>query len=36
MGFFMTMMFLFIRGLPLMSIFEVRTLIKPALAGGKK
>ena len=34
-GFFTFMMFLFIRGLPMISIFEVRTLIKkPAQGGG--
>jgi molybdopterin-containing oxidoreductase family membrane subunit len=33
LGFFATMMFLFIRALPMMSIFELRTLIKPAKAG---
>ena len=35
MGFFTMMMFLFIRGLPVMAIFEVRTLIKPTVTGGK-
>ncbi|MFN7925730.1 MAG: NrfD/PsrC family molybdoenzyme membrane anchor subunit [Bryobacteraceae bacterium] len=35
MGFFTLMMFLFIRFLPMLSMFEVKTLIKPAHAGAK-
>ncbi|MEZ5351359.1 MAG: NrfD/PsrC family molybdoenzyme membrane anchor subunit [Bryobacteraceae bacterium] len=33
LGFFTTMMFIFIRVLPMMSMFEIRTLIKPAKTG---
>jgi molybdopterin-containing oxidoreductase family membrane subunit len=34
LGFFTFMMFLFIRGLPMISIFEIKTLIKPPAAEG--
>jgi molybdopterin-containing oxidoreductase family membrane subunit len=39
-GLFLSLMFLFIRGLPMISIFEMRTLVRPpagrqALAGGQ-
>lgn len=33
MGFFTLMMFLFIRALPMISIFEIRTLVKPKAVG---
>jgi len=35
LGFFTAMMFLFIRALPMMAIFEIKTLIKPAHSGAK-